>query len=148
MNAPKMAMQPLPDEKKIKLYFTSKIPPRADAATVSFPRLRASRSEFAVSEGLVETLIIPTRQFDLSIDTTFSGSPQALRVTANVIRGNVESLRVFQEGPRGVLIDVEHTDSISTEYCTVTCEATGESRTGMGACIDCRGQKGIVRLCC
>jgi hypothetical protein len=144
-----MASQPEPNEKTIKVHFSSKLSLSADAAVVTFPRfLSVEQSEFRIKDGLTATLRIPTRLFKLYIDTFFPGDTSALRVTAAITGANLEALSIAQNDNQHVLIDVKHINSTTAEYCTVTCEATNESRSGIGACIDCKGRKGVVRLCC
>lgn len=143
-----MPMQPGPNEKSIKAFFVSTVHDY-EAATVIFPRVMSVRSsEFTIKEGLAATLRVPMGQFEFYVDTIFPGQGKAVRVSANVVGAQVDSLTIEQKQVHNVLINIRHTASASPEYCTVTCEATGESRTGAGACIDCKGPKGTVRLCC
>jgi hypothetical protein len=140
-------MEPQAEEKSITVHFVSKLLVAADAATVSFPRAMSPReSEFQIRDGFTATLRIPMRAFQMHMDTTFPDSSR-IRVVAHVTGANIDSMRIAQEEQYSVLIDIQHQFG-AAEYCTVTCEATGESRTGIGACIDCAGQKGKVRLCC
>jgi len=144
-----MPRDPGETKKTIQVYFSSKLPTDVDGARVFFPRsLTLRESEFAIKEGLTTVLRIPTGRFRLQIDTLFPRGEKPVAVSAAVVGDQVESLQISQRDHHRVLIDVKHTQSAGTEYCTVTCDATKESRTGIGACIDCDGPLGTVRLCC
>jgi hypothetical protein len=148
------ASRPMPNEpgenkRNVPVYFTSRLPEDADGARVFFPRsLTVRESEFTIREGITTVLRIPIGRFRLRIDTLFPRSTKSVIVSADVVGNRIDSLLISQRDHHRVLIDVKHTQSAETEYCTVTCEATKESRTGIGACIDCDGPLGTVRLCC
>lgn len=69
-------------------------------------------------------------------------------VSVGVMGGEVDRLVLHQVLPAYVLVSVEHPMTDQDGQCTVFCPASGESRTGRNVCIECRGPRGTVKICC
>jgi hypothetical protein len=80
---------------------------------------------------------IPQTVAEAAVRLPLGGFLRGIRITQSK-QDYVEALLDHHEQFRGTLID----------QCTVFCPGTGESRSGRNVCIECKGSRGIVRICC
>jgi hypothetical protein len=130
--------------KQLTILFTSKVS-GSQGASVVFQVL-SSRWQYTIEDQANAVIDVPTGPFKLEIATQFQGAAQPVSVDASIVGQYISSLEVNQKGPTEALFNFVHTGG--EDQCTVTCVTTGESRSGIGACIDCKGPLGYVRLCC
>jgi hypothetical protein len=65
--------------------------------------------------------------------------------------GFLRGMRISQPDQNYVAAQLDHNEQFKgtlIDQCTVFCPATGESRSGRNVCIECKGSRGIVRVCC
>lgn len=60
--------------------------------------------------------------------------------------GNLNQMQITQRSNYSVEMNLQH--EAFGDPCTVTCLASGESRTGVNPCIECSVGERVVRLCC
>ncbi|MCI0628232.1 MAG: hypothetical protein L0387_42370 [Acidobacteria bacterium] len=88
----------------------------------------------------------------LEIGVFFQSLDDFVVVYAAVSGKYLRGILFNQETADHVTVQIDHENTYvpfqSIPQCTVTCSTTGESRSGMGACIDCPGPRGTVRICC
>jgi len=130
--------------KRLPIRFRSKLG-GSEGAIVVFQVL-SSKWQYTIENQAKAVIDVPTGAFKLEIAIQFQGAAQPVSVAASVVGLYLTSLDVDQNGPTEALFNFVHTDG--EDQYTVTCLTTGESRSGMGACIDCKGPLGYVRLCC
>lgn len=73
---------------------------------------------------------------------------RAEELVAGVRYSDAEGAMFRLERALELRINLVHGPYSGLQQCTVFCPASGESRSGPGACIDCRKDKSVVRICC
>jgi hypothetical protein len=100
------------------------------------------------------TQVVPAEIFDLPqnqpvnvlLSVLFRKAQRWVEVKASSY--GARALEVRQLSDTFVQADVLHGSTTAEAQCTVTCLASGESRTGPHACIECKTDGGTVKICC
>jgi hypothetical protein len=92
--------------------------------------------------------------FIVGLRATFFNLPQlAAEAAVRLPLGEFPNgMRIRQSDPNYVEAVLDHHQewfrSSIMDQCTVFCPGTGESRSGRNVCIECKGTRGTVRICC
>lgn len=139
-----------PEDKEIRVQFTSSLGGSVEPALVRFPLIRGIQDRsYGVTPTRKLSLRIPLTRFRFVMEVFFPSANDSVQVNAQVNGANIQGLQIHQEQIDFVQANLVHVKygRVTTEECTVSC-ADGTSRSGMGACIDCPGPRGTVRFCC
>jgi hypothetical protein len=89
----------------------------------------------------------------LGLRAAFRNLPQVVAEAAVrlPLGGFLSGMRIRQTDENYVEAQLDHQERFRAsilDQCTVFCPGTGESRSGRNVCIECKGTRGTVRICC
>lgn len=143
------------------LGFESNLPPEFMAALTVTLRTEKGGSPFeipVIAPGaafveIPDELNFQDKPLLVGLRAIFQHVPQT--VAEAVVRlpfgGLVRGIRINHPEPNYVVAQLDHNEHFRgavIDQCTVFCPGTGESRTGRNVCIECKGSRGVVRICC
>lgn len=88
-----------------------------------------------------------TRPLEIAVNAYFRRIEKWVKTEASVF--HAQGLDIVQIQPTYILANFMHGRVEAGDgQCTVTCETTGESRSGRNVCVECPAGAGVIKICC